>query len=92
MLNIVKIKCYLVYMETEKRQNYTDRPSFIAFMLNGLLLGLALLVFLFNYKSFDNKELITLILIASIAVGVHSMLHYREEKDYGFNPIKKLLY
>lgn len=79
-------------MDNEPKQNYTDRPSFIAFMANGLLLGLALLIFLFNYKSFDNKELLTLALIASIAVGVHSMLHFREEKEYGFNPLKKLLY
>jgi hypothetical protein len=79
-------------METEKKQNYTDRPSFIAFMLNGILLGLALLIFIFNYKSFDNKELVTLVLLGSIAVGVHSMLHFREEKEYGFNPLKKILY
>ncbi len=79
-------------METERKQNYTDRPSFIAFILNGLLLGLGLLIFLFNYKSFDNKELLTLVLLGSIAVGVHSMLHFREEKEYGFNPLKKLLY
>jgi hypothetical protein len=79
-------------METERKQNFTDRPSFIAFVLNGLLLGLGLLIFLFNYKSFDNKELLTLVLLGSIAVGVHSMLHFREEKEYGFNPLKKLLY
>jgi uncharacterized membrane-anchored protein YitT (DUF2179 family) len=79
-------------METNTKKNYTDRPSFIAFILNGLLLGLGLLIFLFNYKSFDNKELLTLVLLGSIAVGVHSMLHFREEKEYGFNPLKKLLY
>lgn len=78
-------------MDNKKIQNYTDRPSFIAFMFNGILLGIALVIFLYNYKSFDNKEILTLVLLGSIAVGMHSILHYREEKDYGFNPLKKIL-
>lgn len=67
------------------------RPSFLAFMLNGLLLGLSVVMFALNYKTIDTNSSIMIILVMSIAIGVHSMLHYREEKDYGFNPLKKLL-
>lgn len=79
-------------MDTHQTKSFVDRPSFIGFMWNGILLGVAILIFVFNYKLFDNKELLTLTLLASIAVGVHSMLHYREEKDFGLNPLKKILY
>ena len=67
------------------------RPSFFAFVLNGLLLGVAIIMFAMNYKTLDTKNSIVIILILSIAVGIHSMLHYREEKDYKFNPLKKFL-
>ncbi len=69
---------------------YTDRPSFLAFILQGMLLGIAVIMFFYNYKEFSNKEIINYLLLGSVAVGIHSMLHYREERDYGFNPIKKL--
>lgn len=67
------------------------RPSFLGFMLNGLLLGIGIIMFAINYKTLDTNYSILIILILSIAIGVHSMLHYREEKDYGFNPLKVLL-
>ena len=67
------------------------RPSFLGFLFNGLLLGLGILLFVVNYNKLKPKYIIMTILIMSIAVGVHSMLHYREEKDYGFNPLKTLL-
>jgi hypothetical protein len=70
----------------------TITPSFIGFLFNGLLLGIAILLFLFNYKLFDNKELLMIALVGSIAVGIHSMLHFREEEIHNFNPIKKLFY
>jgi uncharacterized membrane protein len=65
------------------------RPSFLGFMLNGLLLGIGFIIFVLNYKKIGIKNMIIILLVMSIAVGIHSMLHYREEKDYGFNPIKK---
>lgn len=66
------------------------RPSFIAFLLNGLLLGIALLIAIYYRKELMEvhpKKKLMIVLVASIAIGVHSMLHYREEKDYRFNPL-----
>jgi hypothetical protein len=66
------------------------RPSFLGFILNGLLLGIAFIIFILNYKNIGIENMIIILLVMSTAVGMHSILHYREEKDYGFNPIKKL--
>lgn len=63
------------------------RPSFLGFVIQGLLIGIFFILFIRNYNNLTSKEIMGLTLLASIAIGVHSMIHYREEKDYGFNPI-----
>ncbi len=63
------------------------RPSFFGFIGQGLLIGIFLILFIRNYNNLTSKEIMNLTLISSIAIGIHSMLHYREEQDYGFNPI-----
>jgi hypothetical protein len=67
------------------------RPSFFAFSLQGILLAIIVLLFIQNYKSLSNKDLILGLLLFSIAVGVHSILHHIEEQSYGFNPLKILM-
>jgi hypothetical protein len=70
--------------------NNWQRPSFLGFFLNGILLAIFFIYFINNYKSLSSKDMIHLSLVASIAIGVHSMLHDREERLYGYNPLMNL--
>jgi len=66
-------------------------PSILAHMLNGGLLFLAGLLGVLNYRIFIRLpivQMVTLILILSIAVGVHGLSHAGLESAYGYNPLK----
>jgi hypothetical protein len=63
------------------------RLSFIGFIINGILMGIGILIFIIYYKEMDKNQLVLVILVGSIAVGIHSMLHYREEKEMRFGII-----
>ena len=64
------------------------RPSFLAHILNGLLLAIGIVLFVVNYKSIKMDNMIGLILLLSIAIGVHGIMHHYEEIYYGFNPLR----
>lgn len=62
-------------------------PSFYAHAFNGLLLLVALICFFKNYNyiiHLDKYKLIILILLFSIAVGIHGLSHLGLEKGYGY--------
>ena len=66
-------------------------PSFYAHALNGMLLLVAAICLLKNYnsiKTLDNYRLIIMILLFSIASGVHGLSHLGLEKGYGYNPLQ----
>jgi hypothetical protein len=68
-------------------------PSVMSHTLNGglLVLGLALVALNFNTLSrLPPLQLVTLVLILSIAVGVHALSHVGVEHTYGYNPWKLL--
>lgn len=67
------------------------RPSFLAFNFHGILLAIIILLFIKTYKTFNNKELMNILLLFSITVGIHSILHHIEEQMYGFNPINYII-
>jgi hypothetical protein len=62
------------------------RPSFIAFIINGLFIFLSMLYVIYNYNAIMGVQTIILLLLFSIAIGVHAMLHHIEEIVYDFNP------
>jgi hypothetical protein len=65
-------------------------PSFYAHIINGILLLVAFIILLQNYNSFKNMDkyrLIIIILLFSIAAGVHGLSHLGMEKIYGYNPL-----
>lgn len=67
-------------------------PSFYAHGLNGILLFVALIIIVSNYSKFTRLEAypgrtVYLILLLSIAIGVHGISHLGLESVYGFNPI-----
>ena len=69
---------------------YWQRPSFFGFILQGFLLAIFFIYFINSYKTLSNKDIMHVSLLASVAIGVHSMLHDREERYYGFNPLTSM--
>ena len=66
-------------------------PSLYAHVINGILLLVAFILLLQNYsyiKSMDKYRLILLVLLFSIATGVHGLSHLGLEKTYGYNPLQ----
>lgn len=67
------------------------RPSIIAQGLSGILACIALVYFFYemNYNryAFNALSIITILLLFSIAIGVHGQLHATQEIYYDFNPI-----
>lgn len=66
---------------------YWERSSFLAFIVHAFLLLIFVIYFINNYKTLSKKDIMLYTLLLSIAIGLHSILHDREERYYGFNPI-----
>lgn len=65
-------------------------PSVYAHIFNGLFLFIAFyLFFVYFYviKKIDPHKIIFLILLFSIAIGIHGLSHLGLESIYGYNPI-----
>ena len=70
-------------------------PSFFAHIINGVLLLLAIFVLYKNYsliKNVDKYKLIMMILVFSIAIGIHGLSHLCMETIYGYYPFKVIYY
>jgi hypothetical protein len=63
------------------------RPSFLGLVFSGMLIGIALILMLAIKV---NMMKISIILLLSIAISVHSILHFGEEVVYGWNPIANI--
>ena len=64
-------------------------PSIMAHMLNGLLLFIAVVYVLFNLpkiQTLDTCNVLIVILLFSIAMGVHGLSHLFLEKEYNYVP------
>lgn len=62
-------------------------PSLYAHVINGILLLVAFILLCQNYsfiKNIDKYKLILLVLLFSIAIGVHGLSHLGLEKNYGY--------
>jgi hypothetical protein len=62
-------------------------PSLYAHVMNGILLLVAFILLLQNYRSIKNMDkyrVILLVLLFSIATGVHGLSHLGLEKNYGY--------
>ena len=69
-------------------------PSFYGHIINGLLIFIATIVVYFNWKSIrkmDSYKITLLILVFSIAIGVHGLSHLGLESRYSFNPLTGIL-
>ena len=72
-------------------EQYLIAPSFNSLVVTGLILLFSLVLFIQNRKTIltiSPEKLIKLSLLASIAIGIHGLLHLGTESVYGFNPYK----
>ena len=66
-------------------------PSFMAHALNGLLVFAAVVVAYMNVRvlwHLDPFKKVMILLVFSVAVGIHALSHLGLESAYGFNPLK----
>jgi len=73
--------------------NIYQNPSFYAHIINGLLLLFAIIILCTNYSKISKVEpykIIILILLFSISIGIHGLSHLGLEKEYNYNPLKKI--
>ena len=64
------------------------RPSFLAHITNGITLCIAIIMLLsyLIYKNVD-LQLLSVVLLLSIAIGIHGVSHMYEEVYFGWNPM-----
>ena len=66
-------------------------PSVYAHIMNGLLLFISLIIIYRNYSTLSRLagyEKVKLILLISIAIGLHGLSHMGLEYIYKYNPLK----
>jgi len=59
-------------------------------MLNGILLFAAVVLILVYPPKLDTFKLIVLMILLSIAAGIHGLSHLGLEWAYGYNPLSKI--
>lgn len=70
-----------------KDNAYLNKPSFYAHVLNGMLLFVALFIFVKHYKSIltiETYKKLMIILLFALVIGVHGLSHNALEVSYGF--------
>ena len=68
-------------------------PSMMAHALNGVLMLAAVVVAYMNFCVLwrvDPYKKVLILLVFSIAIGIHGISHVGLEKGYGFNPLKMI--
>ena len=63
----------------------------MAHALNGILVFAAVVVAYMNYRvlwSLDPYKKVMILLVFSVAIGIHALSHLGLESAYGFNPLK----
>ena len=67
-------------------------PSIYAHMLNAILLFISAILIYTNYSTISRiaaTEKVKLVLLFSLAIGIHGLSHLGLEYVYKFNPLKK---
>ena len=68
-----------------------EAPSIYAHIMNGILLFISVILIYRNYSTISRiaaSEKIKLVLLFSLAVGLHGLSHLGLEYVYKFNPLK----
>ena len=75
----------------DSASNIISKPSFYSLPITGILLFVSLLL-IFQHSSkmgssITTYQLVNLLLLFSVAIGVHGLLHLGLEYVYNFNPL-----
>jgi uncharacterized membrane protein len=65
-------------------------PSMMAHSLNGLLMFAAVVVAYMNFRvlyNLDPYKKVMILLVFSVAIGIHALSHLGLETVYGLNPV-----
>jgi hypothetical protein len=65
-------------------------PSFYAHILNALFVLIATVYLFMNYSQIKPDQMIIILLLLSIAIGIHGLSHLGLEYIYGFNPLNNM--
>uniref|UniRef100_A0A6C0CQC0 Uncharacterized protein n=1 Tax=viral metagenome TaxID=1070528 RepID=A0A6C0CQC0_9ZZZZ len=63
-------------------------PSFFALGFSGIVLAIALILFAMNADKMKIGKIVEIIVLISLAIGIHGILHFLYETRYQFNPLK----
>ena len=66
-------------------------PSFIGMIVGVFFLVYGVILFIINLKKISTKDIIIILLLISIAISFHAILHFLNEIYYNFNPIQQIL-
>lgn len=66
------------------------KPSFISLALNGILILFVLVLFFQNYNEYtqNHTQFLVVIILLSIMLGIHGLLHLGLEQAYNYNPLE----
>lgn len=65
-------------------------PSFLALIASGLLVAFTLVYAFMNFKQMDARTIVLLLVLLSVAVATHGMLHFVYEVQYKWNPLNSV--
>ena len=63
------------------------RPSFLAAGFGAIIMTIATILYILNYKTLNESSNISILFLMSIAWSMHGLLHHYEEIYYDFNPL-----
>ena len=70
------------------------KPAFYAHILSSIAMIVAIILLVINYKKLlklDGIELVKIFSVLAIAIASHSQGHINLEKEYGYDPISKII-
>ena len=71
--------------------DFYQAPSIYAHMMNAILLFISVILIYINYSTISRlaaSEKVKLVLLFSLAIGIHGLSHLGLEYVYKFNPLK----
>ena len=71
--------------------DFYQAPSIYAHMMNAILLFISVILIYMNYSTISRlaeSEKVKLVLLFSLAIGLHGLSHLGLEYVYKFNPLK----
>jgi multisubunit Na+/H+ antiporter MnhB subunit len=63
------------------------RPSFLVGAIGGIILTIATILYIMNYKTLSMESNIQILFLMSAGYAIHSLVHHNEEIYYDFNPL-----